>query len=386
MENDTIQKQSRMYLYTNKDVLDQVTDDVCRNEAEKQALAAYKSLCDITTLELEAYLSTVRMIEILPVGSDEFKMYKRYKKYIEAYRTARNAEFEKLESDENIKYPLQQAWSIFCERHREEEREQLENRRKKKEAELEKTRKQNEKIQEERLRTSKHYQEIDNVLSTEQNLRYEYRKKVSEAEHQAKKETRSEIVFIGIAGLIGIVILTILFYWILPIGNFWPHLLLAIVIVVGIATFCLVNNLKNITIRLCNLKEQYRNEMENNIVKMYHQLLNGSNLYDFLGVPEDITFDSYKSLPKEKNSEDTLQFGKYTRYVSPFGTKYHMDFGCSTAVTPAHLFALNNKEPCSHCIGNDHFKLPEWYIYLKKLQPVIEKYPFLFDLSIKPYV
>ena len=164
-----------------------------------------------------------------------------------------------------------------------------------------------------------------------------------------------------------------------------PHLLVAIVPVFLIGAVSLMNGLEKITIRLCELKEQYNNETENEIIKMYHQLLNGANLYDFLGVPEDVVLDSYKSLPNDRYADDSQAFGRYTRYITTFGTKYHAEFGCSTAITPAHIFSLKNKEPCARCIGKDYFKLPDWYIYLKKLYPVIEHYPFLFDLSIKPY-
>jgi hypothetical protein len=109
------------------------------------------------------------------------------------------------------------------------------------------------------------------------------------------------------------------------------------------------------------------------------------NLYEFIGVPDHVILDSYKSLPMDKNMEDDRKFGTYTRYISPYGSKYHVEFGCSTAIIPEHLFNIKGKEACARCANHEKFVFPEWYNYLKKMQPIIEKYPFLFDLSIKPY-
>lgn len=385
MENDTIQYQPRTTIATNREVLDQVTDDICRNEAEMQALREYKSLYDIHKLEGEAYLSARRMIEVLPTASNEFKMYKRYKKYIEEHMVARNAEFQKLESDENIKYPLQQAWRIYYEQERERDRRTLENWRRNREIEAEKAAKLSAEIQAKRVEIPNNYKNIDNALSMERDLRYKCSEKISEAEVNEKRETRSEIRFVCIAGIVGIVILTILFYLILPVGNFLPHLLVALVVVSSMSIHGLIADLKKITARSFELKNQYKKDTEKEIIEMYYHLLSGKNLYMFLGVPDDVVLDSYKSLPKDTKAGVEHKFGKYTRYIAPYGAKYHLKYGCSAAFTQVHLFAMGNREPCLHCANRDSAKLPEWYVYLNKLKPVIERYPFLFDLSIKPY-
>ena len=201
MENDSIQCQPRIPVFTNREILDQIADtyDICQNEEEKQVLDSYKMLCNLKKLEAEAYLATQRMIEILPATSDEFEMYKRYRKYIVEYGADRNAEFEKLESDENIKYPLQKAWAIFYERQREQDREQLENWRRNKALAEEKAQKKTREIQEKRNKISNNYKKVDNALSAEQQLRYERKEKISQAESNAKKDRRSEIRFVCIA-------------------------------------------------------------------------------------------------------------------------------------------------------------------------------------------
>ena len=229
------------------------------------------------------------------------------------------------------------------------------------------------------------YKNIDNALSMERVLESKCWEKISDAENKSKQEVRKLFVSLGIAGIIGIVVLAVLFYLVLPIGSFFLSLSLAMAIVFPIYVRGLVSNLKDITKKLFELKEQYKSETKTEIIGMYYRLFVGQDLYKLLGIPNDIVFDSYRSLPKDTKADIYQQYGRYTRYIAPYGTKYHLRYGCSTAFTSVHAFTVKDMEPCKHCASRDNIKLPEWYIYLQKLHPVIKKYPFLFDLSIKPY-
>lgn len=124
-----------------------------------------------------------------------------------------------------------------------------------------------------------------------------------------------------------------------------------------------------------------KNDVQNDLKRsnyLLKKIIDDNSIYELSHVPPDTKIYLLDDCHfKIEQKEYDGNYGKYTVYISQYGTKYHMRKDCSSADIPVYLFdeyTLGDRTPCSKCCKSLSFDdelltEPEWlntYIEIKK--------------------
>lgn len=242
------------------------------------------------------------------------------------------------------------------------------------------------KISDEQQMLEKNYYQIDKAIHKEKNLREDTKADISKYKeqrtHYLNKARRTWIV----SWIIAVSVLTPLIHLVLPWGKWVASLIASLIIVSPLVIYAICSLTADITAEIANYGKEKELANERNIVKMYTELLNNVDIYQFLGIPSYIVFDE-NDLPNTSKTDFTLThpYGNYTRFVAPHsGSRYHVKRGCSGAYHPVHIYDLSLNEyrfnwrylsACQVCVGyRDSVEVPKWFIYYRKVRKITNEY------------
>lgn len=231
-----------------------------------------------------------------------------------------------------------------------------------------------------------HYQQIDEAINKEKTLRETTSADISKHKEQKTRYLNKARTIWIVAWIIAVTILTPLIRYIFSCETWLLPLIDSLIIASPIAIYAICSLTAEITSEIANYGKEKELANERNIVKMYTELLNNVDVYQFLGIPSNIVFDK-NDLPNTFETDFTLPrpYGNYTRFVAPHsGSRYHVKRGCSGAYHPVHIYDLSLNEyrfnwrylsACQVCVGyKDSVEVPKWFIYYRKVREITNEY------------
>ena len=242
------------------------------------------------------------------------------------------------------------------------------------------------KMSDEQQILEKNYYQIDKALYKEKLLREDTKADISKHKEQKTRYLNKARTIWIVVWIIAVSILTPIIYSIFSCEHWIPPLIASLIIVSPIAIYAICSLTADITADIANYGKEKELENERKIVKMYTELLNNVDVYQFLGIPSNMVFDE-NDLPNTYKTDFTLPrpYGNYTRFVAPHsGSRYHVKRGCSGAYHPVHIYDLSLNEyrfkwrylsACQVCVGyRDSVEVPKWFIYYRKVRKITNEY------------
>ena len=232
------------------------------------------------------------------------------------------------------------------------------------------------------MRLKLHYKKIDESISKERELTNESYHLCANLQGNA---TRKSIITLVINAVLWSVLLTGL-TTLLYSDTIQKPLIVSIAIVTPPMFFITKTIIKVIQNGTAARIEENKKDTQNQIDSMYASVFNRQNLYDFLGIPHDIIFDGNDFPIIQYDCTELNKYGRFTRYITQSGKKYHLHEGCSGAYNSVHAYSIAQNSfytPCSKCIHhNDPIYVPDWYIYYLKTSKIVKEHDISVPLKI----
>ena len=370
--NDHVQYQMRTDTYTNRELLLDAPNDIAKSDHEKQILKKYKQIASLYENERSVLFSIQHENSINQLSNNEAKKHQFAIKFLQEHVDRYDQELKHIEKEDVLKPLLQKARQWADEKERRESAEILRAWREKntpKPIELKQA------PQKPSVKTN--YTHIDYALSKERRLQEECIQKCGEFRREAKNDLKFVLRLIIIGWYIAFVILLA----ILSIKEYrFSVTIIAIIITTPLTLFLMYNTCKNFVDEIGTFEAKQNTDTYKEIIKVYIDLLNGINLYDFLGIPLSVKFDSH-NLPYDEPKSEDRPYGSFTVYGAiSYRQCYHLKQGCSGMNFPRHKYEVVSSLPCRRCAKDDTNILPDWYVYYKKINDILNRYPHLLKL------